>query len=191
LAEDARFCHRCGRPTVEIAAEEPTPQQPVSNPQLTAAQKLAQLPVSFANPIALRVAFLLAMAIMLVQNIPVLQLLFVIWWLGAGWAAVLWYRRLTGSALSVQAGARLGSITGVMIFAAIAVESALQMLVAGRQVFEQLAAQDARVTQLLNDPVMLGVVFLVTIGFIFTAVVGLCAAGGALGARFTSRRSNP
>ena len=69
----------------------PTPPR-----QPTLQEKLAQIPVSFSNPIALRVAFLMSLAIMLVEMIPVLNLLFFLWWLAAGWGAVRIYRRITG-----------------------------------------------------------------------------------------------
>jgi len=194
LVDDARFCHRCGRPTreevrdeeVTVAAAEParlTPQQ-------TAAQRLAQLPVSFANPIALRVAFMVAMLILLVQNIPLLGLFFVIWWLVAGWVAVVWYKRLTGSSLSIGAGARLGFITGVMVFAAIAVQATIQIAVAGKELFDQALQKDPRIGPMMNDPALLSVVVLVTMAFTFAIVVGICAAGGALGARFVLRRNS-
>lgn len=188
LVEDARFCHRCGRPTFEEvreAIDEPVSAPPPPVP--TAAEKLAQLPVTFANPIALRIAFLLAMAIVLILNIPILQLLFFGWWAAAGWVAVLWYRRMTGSQLSVSAGARLGSITGVMIFAAILVELALQFLLAGKQIFDQLSAQDSRIAEMMKDPGMMSAVSVITMGFLFALIVGICAGGGALGALFSSR----
>src|SRR5258708_956023 len=92
LVEDARFCHRCGRPTFEPEVAEPPPPMP----QPTLQAKLAQLPVSFSNPIALRVSFLMSLAIMFLDMIPFLNILFVVWWLGAGWCGVILYRRLTG-----------------------------------------------------------------------------------------------
>src|SRR5438128_8904494 len=104
LVEDARFCHRCGRPTWEIEVTEPPPVPPPPQPTLQA--KLAQLPVSFSNPIALRVGFLMSLAIMFLDMIPVLNILFFVWWLGGGWGGVLLYRRLTGRTLTVSAGAR-------------------------------------------------------------------------------------
>lgn len=119
LVEDARFCHRCGRPTFEMPAAEAA--GPAPPPPPTPAERLAQLPVGFGNPIALRIAFLLSMAIMLVGNIPVPGLI-VLCWLVGGWLAVVWYRRLTGSVLTVQAGARLGSITGVMSYVTVLIE---------------------------------------------------------------------
>ena len=188
LVENARFCHRCGRPTSEPEITiEPAPPQ-IAIP--TRAEKLAQLPMGFGNPIALRVAFLMSLAIMLIEMIPVLNLLFVVWCLGAGWCAVLLYRRLTGLSLSVGAGARLGSITGVLTFVSIAVILALSMLFMGKQAFDQVIQQDPRVKQVMNDPPALAIGLLLLLGMIFAIVVGICAAGGALGARFSARKAN-
>ena len=189
LVEKARFCHQCGRPTFEIeAAETPPPLPPPAQPSLQA--RLAQLPVGFANPIAFRIAFLMSLAIMMLTMIPGVNLLFAVWCLGAGWCAVLLYRRLTGLALSVPAGARLGSITGILTFASLAVLMALTVAFDGKQQFDEMLQKDPRMSQVLNDPVMLGASFLVALGIIFAVVVGICAAGGALGARFVARKAH-
>jgi hypothetical protein len=49
--------------------------------------------------------------------------------------------------------------------------------------------QDPRMTQVVNDPPMLAAVFLMVLAVVFSLVVGLCAAGGALGARFSARKA--
>src|SRR5438874_1207784 len=83
LAENARFCHLCGRPVFETEAAEPAEpaapvvQLPSSLP--AAAARAAQLPVSFSNPIALRVAFLMSLGILMTEMIPGLDLLFLVW----------------------------------------------------------------------------------------------------------------
>ena len=188
LVEDARFCHKCGRALFELDAAvtppPPLPQQP------TLQARIAQLPVSFSNPIALRVAFLMSLAIMLIEMIPVLNLLLFVWCLAAGWCAVLLYRGLTGSSLSVRAGARLGSITGVLTFVSITIILVITMLVMGQQLFDQMVQQDPRVKQVANDPAALVAGFLIALGMVFAVVVGICTAGGALGARFSAPKAN-
>jgi len=187
LVEDARFCHRCGRPTIAPPAEEP-PHPPItSQPSFQA--KLAQIPVSFNNPVALRVALLMAVAIIPVELAPILSMLSIVWWLAAGWCAVLLYRRLTGSVLSVRAGARLGSITGVLTFVSLAIGFTIAMVFAGKQFFEQMVKQNPDARQIVNDPTMLCAVILVGMAFLFTIVVAICAAGGALGARYAARKN--
>jgi hypothetical protein len=194
LVEDARFCHRCGRPTAEIAAEfVPPPIPPVAAIPPVAQTALGQLPVSFSNPIALRVAFLMSLATIPVELMPGLNALFFVWWLGAGWCAVLLYRRLTGFSLSIGAGARLGSITGVLTFVGLAIGFAVTLLVAGKEFFSQMdemAKKNPDAAQVIHDPTMMFIFLILCLGIMGAFVVGLCAAGGALGARFTARKAN-
>ena len=190
LVENARFCHRCGRPTGEIAAEEA--EAPPPAPTLTPAPvtaTIAQVPVGFRNPLALRVAFIMSLGIMLLQMIPGLNLLFAVWWLAAGWLAVAIYRKLTGAVMTISAGARLGSITGVLAFASMTVTFAFAMVFTGRQMLDEMVKQTPQVEQMVNDPVALSAVILIILVLMFAMVVGTCAAGGALGARFTARGS--
>jgi hypothetical protein len=198
LAENARFCHLCGRPVFDIAPEltetpppapgilQMLPQQML--PQMSAAARSGPLPVGFGNPVALRVAILMSLATMLMEMIPGVNLLFIVWGLAAGWCAVLLYRRLTGYALSVGAGARLGSITGILTFLSLLVITTVTLTVMGKDAFQQFK-QDPQVSQVLNDPALMVATFLVALLILFAVVVGTCAAGGALGARFVGRNS--
>lgn len=199
LVEDARFCHKCGRPTGPEAISEPVPRIVVASPTMAGTvmdrvslrSEIANMPVSFRNPIAMRVAFVMSLGIMLMEMIPGVNLLFVLWWLAAGWGAVLLYRRMTGSALSVQAGARLGSITGILTFISMTVILACSMLVAGKDLFSEMVKQNPQVAPVLDDPAELTGVVLMVMVIIFGLVVGICAAGGALGARFLKRGPAP
>jgi hypothetical protein len=189
LVEDARFCHRCGRPTSDVMAVEEAPAAPPP-PQPTLQEKIAQLPVSFSNPIAMRVALRMSVLIIPVEMLPILNLLSIVWWLGAGWCAVLLYRRLTGSVLSIRAGARLGSITGVLTFVVYAIGVTIGIAAAGKQFFDQLEKQSPDVSQVINDPTMLFTMIILAMALLFAFVVAICAAGGALGARYIARKYN-
>jgi hypothetical protein len=194
LAENARFCHRCGRPVFEEARPDEVVDAVDPSPALSPAAPVigpvpAPLPVGFGNPIALRVAFLMSLAIVVMQLIPGLNVLFVVWWLAAGWCAVLLYRRMTGLALSVRAGARLGSITGVLTFVSMAVIFSFSLLFTGKELFQQLVKQNPQMSEIVNDPPALIAALLLVLVLIFAMVVGTCAAGGALGAKFASRGS--
>ena len=81
LVENARFCHRCGKPTFEMedVAEADAPPLPMAQAIPDATSAATPRPISFRNPIAMRVAFLMCVGIMLVQVIPGAQLLFVLW----------------------------------------------------------------------------------------------------------------
>jgi len=196
LVENASFCHRCGRPVRELTAAQqeelfPTP------PSAPAAESTIvippqPLPIGFANPIALRVAFLMSLGIMLVSMLPVVNYLFFAWWLLAGWAGVRLYRRLTGLRLTVAAGARLGSLTGLFAFVSMAIVFSLTMASsAGRDMLDQMVKQDPRMSEVVSNPTMLGSVLLMVLIMVFAMVVGICAAGGALGAKFTPPADRP
>ena len=205
LVENARFCHLCGRPVFEDGLPEvaetagppvdvpqsglPAPALQQGVPQLSAAGRTGPLPVGFSNPVALRVAILMSLGTMLMEMIPGVNLLLVVWVVAAGWCAVLLYRRLTGYALSVKAGARLGSLTGILTFLSLLIMSTLTMAVMGKDVFQQQIKQDPQVAQALNDPATMVAAVLLALFILFAIVVGTCAAGGALGARFVGRNS--
>jgi len=198
LAENARFCHLCGRPVFEPEIPEPSDTVPAALPQMALGQAgaasgsmagSAPLPVSFSNPIALRVAFLMSLATMLMTMIPVVNFLSPVWWLVAGSCAVLLYRRLTGFSLSVKAGARLGSITGVLAFLSLLVIIALTLALTGNEFAQEMLKQNPDASQVLNSPGALVTVCLLALLILFAVVVGMCAAGGALGARFANRNA--
>jgi hypothetical protein len=181
----------CGRPVFEGAGPEVTPiLQPALPSQTSPPPRSVSPPVGFGNPIALRVAVLTSLGTMFVEMIPVVNLLFVVWGVAGGWCAVLLYRRFTGFVLDIRAGARLGSITGVLTFASLVVISTLTLTVGGQSqdIFKQFR-QDPQMAQVLNDPPTLVAVFVFALVIMFAIVVGTCAAGGALGARYVSRSS--
>lgn len=200
LVEDARFCHRCGRPTSEsvIESEAAIAPPPYEQPRIQEAGPPARTSpspqvVSFSNPIALRVAFLMSLAVIPVELAPVLSALSVLWWLAAGWCAVLLYRRITGASLSVGSGARLGSITGVLTFVSLAIRFLASILLTGKEFFDELEKmlkQNPDAVQVIHDPTMMFIFLLLCLGIMGAMVVGICAAGGALGARFTARKVN-
>jgi hypothetical protein len=183
----------CGKPAFELVPEPPAestppPLQPMPA-QARTPVRLDQIPVSFSNPIALRVAFLMSLAVMLLTMIPYVYMFSPVWWLAAGLNAVLLYRRLTGVSLSVSAGARLGSITGVLAFLSLLVIVALTFAFSGKELFQEMVKQNPDASQVLNNtPAMVFAVALTVLLF-FAMVVGVCAAGGALGARFANRNA--
>jgi ABC-type phosphate transport system permease subunit len=64
------------------------------------------------------------------------------------------------------------------------------MVFAGKQFLDEMIQQDPQMKQVINDPALLGTVFLVMLALVFSLVVGICAAGGALGARFIARKTS-
>src|SRR5579883_1420578 len=182
LVENARFCHRCGRPVFPETHSVETPPAPIAQQPPTK----QPAPVGFGNPIALRIAFLMSIAVMVLEMIPFLQILFVVWCLIAGWGAVRLYRRITGLTLTTSSGARLGSLTGILTFLSIAVVMALAMLFNGKELIQQMVRQNPEVSQVVNNPAALTLGFLFGLLILFAMVVGTCAAGGALSARWAA-----
>jgi hypothetical protein len=185
LAENASFCHRCGRPVRELTVAQQEELFPIPPPAPVIVVPPAPLPISLSNPIALRVAVMMSLGITMTEMMPYLNYFFFLWWLLAGWGAVWLYRRLTGMQLSVSAGARLGFLTGLFTFLGMALLFALLMASgAGRDAINQQMLKDPRTAEVVNNPTMLGSVLIMVFLMIFTMVAGICAAGGALGARF-------
>ena len=99
------------------------------------------------------------------------------------------YRRLTGMSLSVGAGARLGSITGVLAFLSLVVIIALTVAFAGKDLFQEMVKQNPGASQVIDNPTTLALAAAFALVILFAMVVGMCTAGGALGARFANRNA--
>ena len=113
------FCHRCGKPQVELPVVEeappppPPPIAPVSAPPQPAG-------ISFRNRLAVRIGLLAAALASLLTSLPMPMFLNVVWMLvclvGSGFFAVYLYERKSGEDLSTVMGARMGWITGIFCF---------------------------------------------------------------------------
>jgi hypothetical protein len=190
LPPDALFCHKCGKPQRDIAPPEPEVVQPTfqqadsvegsfqSAPQPAPAEPP---PPTFRNPIAVRIALLVGIAGSFLGWIPLLN------WLAAGFFAVFFYRRKTKAPLTVNAGMRLGWITGVVMFTLWCVEFALLKAFGNFQELlekqlQGLPANDPYVQQVLaflESPS--GLVTVVMMFFVM--ITCFSVAGGALGAK--------
>ncbi len=191
LPPDARFCHKCGKPQREedLVVEE----QPVviaAPPPPVAAEPA---PISFRNAIAVRVAlatgipmFLLsAVAGPLALAVPV----------AGGFFAVYLYRRRTGQQITVLAGARLGWISGIIVFAIVTVVLTLVMLMLSQPDFVQsMRDQMAKMSSLSQEELTKRIELLRTpsglaLGLLetFLTYTLLTALGGAVGAKILNR----
>ncbi len=197
LVEGARFCHKCARPT--SGETEPPVEDPrlVFIPPIPQAAPFAE--VSFANPVALRIAFAASVLAILLDFS--LSFLFIIWSMGAGFMAVWMYRRRTGNRLSVSGGAKLGWITAVFTFVIVTVMLTTGALLSGgkwadefrRQMTQQVQAtwsQDPNYQQILHtleNPASFATVIFFVMFFVFVLLSLASVAGGALGARFSNK----
>jgi hypothetical protein len=199
LPPDALFCHKCGKPQREILgvapAEEVTDRIEIHLPP-PALQAAAPPRVDFRNPVAVRIALLLAVgATVLTAFLPFLS------WLAAGFFAVLFYRRKTGAPINVGAGVRLGWITGILTFGLASVVFALEQIPAAlngqlantiRQQLHNLPIQQdpavtRQVTDLLSSSSGVAFFLVFTLAGLFLMITCLSMAGGALGAKLTGR----
>jgi hypothetical protein len=192
LLPDSLFCHKCGKPQREVAAVEPEVVNPEPPPQVPPPPRVP-IP-DFRNPIAVRIAFSVALVSTLLSWIPVIGILL---WGGGGYFAVLLYRRYTGLPLNVKAGMRMGWITGVLLFALTTIVNTATLLptaVKGglSELFKQQIKNPSdpnvqEVLRFLDTAPGLVTVLLTGLTMLFVVITLLSMAGGALGAKYLSR----
>lgn len=195
MVEGASFCHRCGKATRELVEREvsdavapPAPEAVVPAAVAAAAPKF-DLPVNLSNPVAIRVALIVSPMTVLASTLPLVNVLFLLWWIAGGWFAANMYRRITGVAMTVRAGARLGGIIGLMSFVGLSAVVAIEFTFTGKELFQEMVKQNPQVTEVLNNPTALVMVVLLSLACFFVMISTACAAGGALGARFGAKNT--
>jgi len=166
-------------------------------PLPAAPPKPQALPLNFHNPIAVRVAFLVALIATLLSWVPLLN---IVMWGAAGFCAVYLYRRRTGALINVRGGVSLGWITGVIMFVLTTViftVTVLPMASSGgiaamfRSQFKN--ASDPNVQEalrMLDTSSGLAAILLATLFMLFIFITLLSMAGGALGAMMGSRNQS-
>ena len=199
LPPDARFCHKCGKPQYDYPGlDEPEPAplllpaEVATLPQAPSVQLSAE--IGFHNRLAVRIGFIAALTAVFVFLVPLpfpfLRLL--IAFVAGGFFAVFLYSRRTGQMLSIGSGARMGWITGIFSFTMLSVLFAVVMVKISndgglaKYLLSQLPPNDARsesVAQAFNDPAMLVVLVLLSLGMLFIVLTALPIIGGALGAK--------
>jgi hypothetical protein len=195
LPEDARFCHKCGRPTRDepvFVEEEPLAPPPAPPPP--AAPQFP--PIGFRNGPAVRAALLsgsIAFVLLIIAGqigVPAASMIGLV---AGGFLAVYLYQRRTGQSLSVVHGAHLGWISGVFDFALMALVLSAKIPTLSDPILKdalrkqlQGAGSQAEVDQviqvLLSPPGMMAVA-----AMIFLMFTVLPACGGALGAKLLHR----
>lgn len=196
LPEDARFCHKCGKPQRDeplLVEEEPV----VLAPEL-AAPPMAQIPpIGFHNRPAVAVALVSGMVAFFLavlsgqMRLPVAAVLGM---MGAGFLAVFLYQRRTGQRLSIIHGAHLGWISGIFGFAIFAVVTSLfvgalsnpAVVDAVREQAKGPSMRPADINQVL-EMVHSPSVMLMAMAMMFLMFTVFPAFGGALGAKFLDR----
>ena len=152
------------------------------------------MPLTFQNPVAIRVGFSVACVAALLTMIPFVNFGFPFWLLGAGFVSVFFYKRRTGQRLSVRSGARMGWITGVLSFAILTVMLTFALFAINRMggfaavrtqmTSVQMSQKDIdEIAATLQSP--MGILRL--LASIFVVMTLVPAAGGALGAKLLSK----
>jgi hypothetical protein len=160
---------------------------PVFVPEVT---PVREAPLNFQNPVAVRIALSVAIgATILSFVLPVLN------WIAGGFFAVLFYKRRTGSLLNVNAGVRLGWITGILAFVLSAILFTIQVLPHMSTLIQQqirnLPSSDPQLMQQMlqffqsGPGIATALVF--SLGVMFALITLLTIAGGALGAKVVGR----
>jgi hypothetical protein len=121
---------------------------------------------------------------------PAVQFLCILWSAGAGFAAVVLYRRATGQPINLRNGVRMGWIAGVLnsliltILVTISIaSSSAELNAAFREQVRLKAPNDPAAMALVENPYFLATAIIMMLFFLFIFVTGACVAGGALGAK--------
>ena len=190
LPHDARFCHKCGKPQRDepVLVEEP-PVVPLFEPL----PPIEPPPISFRNATAVRVAILAGIPVFLLSAVAGPLTLVVP--VAGGFFAVYLYRRRTGQKVTVLAGARLGWISGIIVFTIVTIVLTLVMLMLAQpDMVQSMRDQMAKMSSLspeevtkridlLRNPSSLALLLLDA----FLSYTLLTALGGAVGAKFLGR----
>ena len=190
LPPDALFCHKCGKPQRSFEVPEVhTPEHAEFAPPAPQV-KPQPLPLNFHNPVAVRIAFMVAVAATLLSWLPWVNLLAC---LMAGFFSVYFYSRRTGYSLNVKSGALMGWITGVLMFAlSTVVLTATIVPVAASGGLGALFRSQLKNTsdpnvqealRMLESGPGLAVLMVVTLIMLFALITFLSMAGGMLGAK--------
>jgi hypothetical protein len=196
LPEDARFCHKCGKPQFDSPV--PETEEPAVEIPAAAPQPAPPTGVSFRNGAAVRTGLFVALLVSFLMALPMPAVVQALWQfialLAGGFLSVYLYHRRTGAYLSVRSGARLGWITGVFCFLIMMVLFTISILAIasgeGLQAFfrQAVSARGApeiadQLDLMLQSPAgVAGLLFGFLIVF-FLMLTVLSTVGGALGAK--------
>jgi MFS family permease len=208
LEEGRPFCPDCGAPQIRVILPEPSPEPALAGDGAVLqghGEAAHVLPSDSANPLGggfsrdlkpCGLAAAIAIALGLVGLNPFVAAL------AAGWLAVTFSRRRTlPASLTPGTGARLGAITGLLIFGISTILETLGVVLLhkGAEVRSQLLDKVQQVAQRYPGPEVQplvdfvktpeGFAFMMVGSVIFglVAFIVLAAGGGAAGAWFMSR----
>ena len=195
LPPDARFCHKCGKPQRDepLLVDEPVvvvPPPPALAPPPPPA-------ISFRNATAVRVALATGIPIVLLSAVlsAIAGPLGMAVPVAGGFFAVYLYRRRTGEKITVLAGARLGWISGIIVFTILTLLLTMTVVVLSQpDLVQNMRDQMTKMSPLSQEEITRSIDLLRTPSGLATALLNaflsytlLTALGGAVGAKFLSR----
>lgn len=196
LPEDARFCHKCGKPQREEPQIEMLARESESDIEQDAIVPPTAPPppltIGFRNPMAVRAALIASGLAMLAGLVPLPGLFHSIWQLGTiaagGFAAVYFYQRRTGDYLTLRAGLQIGWMTGLFCFVVTMIMLTLLLAVfagAGERGLQQITAESGRpeIAEAFQSLMMNPALLVLTLVVAFFVMTMLASAGGALGSQ--------
>lgn len=196
LAPDSLFCHKCGKAQRDIVEPEvlPPPRAEAVAEPVAPADVLQ--PLNFHNPVAVRIALLVAVVatLLTIQTRRIAPFPFLNW-LAAGFFAVMFYKRKTRSLLNVSAGVRMGWLTGILMSGLWSVLFVFELLFGNlrasiEEQFRNLPQQDPVAQQMLaflHSEAGFVAILVFSLGMLFCFITGLSIAGGAIGAKMMGR----
>jgi len=196
LPDDARFCHKCGKPQYEEDIQRLAAQEAVPAPALPPEKPVRPGPsgISFRNSRAVLISLVVAALAFFAWILAMLLWapLFPFVLCGAGFVAARIYRSEAVEPLTPAGGARLGWMTGLWFFLIVAVLCTIAAIALSTpQGWEQAKAIWAQFPELSKD---MGnqhdvlTTLLVRLPFLFFLLTLLPGLGGMLGARSSPRR---
>lgn len=191
--ENARFCHRCGKPQFEedSALAEPEALPPVPTAVAPAIPAESYTQISFSNVLALRTALLVAsVSTMLESAIGPYRL---IGPLIAGFGATFLYAQRAMRVLPMASALKIGWMTALFNALMFTVVAALSFALDGNQVTEMLVQIKKQpggdqLVQQLNGPFALGSYVLLVWLLLVIASTLLHLAGAALASALARQR---
>lgn len=184
LPQDARFCHKCGKPQYEedIVRLREQESVPPPAPPLTVAPRPAEVSVRNMRAVAITVIMAASAFVISGAAVVVSPFLFPFVLLAAGFFAALIYGNRAPVPISAAAGAFLGWLTGLWLFLVFAISLVSP---AGSEAIRQIQSAPQFAQLHMQNPQQL----LVFAGFAcFCIVTFLPGLGGILGASLSARR---
>ena len=192
LPEDARFCHKCGKPQYEQDIDRLAEETPALSPRPRPLPASTSRRISFRNSRAVLVTLAVAAgALFGIAFVALLSpLLAPLVLCAAGVIAALLYKDQSVEPLSPAAGARLGWMTGLWLFLVVVICLIIVGLSlaspAGRELLKSVPT-NAEVAKMLDNPHDFFVNLPIGIIQTFLMVTLLPGLGGMLGAKLVTR----